>query len=204
MSHQAQRRVRRDANRNRDADRLEPALGRLPKAVARPRLVVLIGLPGSGKSYFARQLARRYPAAVLDSDALRAVLFGAPQHTEREHARLFPAVQAVIRRLLARGVPVILDATNLKEANRRPLYALAAEAGARLVIVRLRAPYAVMRERLARRSAARDPRDRSTADLAVLEKMRHDYQRPRRRYFTIDTTQDWTAVLDKIVARLQS
>ena len=204
MTDKDKRRARIDAIRNRDADRLETSLGRLPKPVARPGLVILIGLPGSGKSHFARQLAKRYPAAILDSDALRGVLFASPQHTEQEHGRLFPAIHVLTRRLLERGVPVIQDATNLKEANRRPLYRLAEETGARLVLVRLRAPLAIVRWRLEGRTQGLDPRDRSTADLAVLEKMRHDYQRPKRAYFVIDTMKDWGGVLDKIVVRLQS
>jgi predicted kinase len=195
---------RMNAIRNRDADRLESSLGRLPKRSRRPGLVVLIGLPGSGKSYFARQLARHFPAAVLDIDALRQALIAEPQHTEKEHGRLFPAVHVLSRRLLDRGASVIMDATNLKEANRRPLYRLAEEAGARLVIVRVRAPISLVRRRLGGRVDGRDPLNRSTADLAVLEKMRHDYQRPRRRYFVADTSRDVGPVLDKIVARLQS
>lgn len=199
------RRLKRlDAIRKRDAGLLEASLGRIPKAVQGPSLVILIGLPGSGKSHFARQLLKRYPAAILDSDALRGVLYESPQHTARENARLFPAIHVLTRRLLERGVPVVLDATNLKEANRKPLYRLAEEAGARLVIVRLRAPFAVMRARLAQRDAGRDPLDRSTAGLRVLEEMRHDYERPRRRYFVVDTAKDWGRVLDKIVALLQS
>ena len=200
----AKRSRRLAAIRNRDADRFEASLGGLPKPVRRPALVILIGLPGSGKSHFARRLAKRYPAAVLDSDALRGALYESPQHTDQENARLFPAIQVLTRRLLERSVPVLLDATNLKEANRKPLYRLAKEAGARLVIVRLRAPFAVMRARLAERDAARDPLDRSTAGLRVLERMRRDYQRPRRPYFVVDTSKDSRQVLDKIVALLQS
>jgi len=195
---------RREAIRKRDADKLEASLGGLPKVVRRPAVVVLIGLPGSGKSHFARRLAGRYPAAILDSDALRGVLFKSPQHTPQEHARLFPPIRVLARRLLDRGLPVVLDATNLKEANRKPLYRLATDAGARLVIVRLRAPFAVMRQRLAKRDAARSPLDRSTAGLSVLERMRRDYQRPRRPYFVVDTSGDARDVLDKIVALLQS
>ncbi|MCH7488898.1 MAG: ATP-binding protein [Chloroflexi bacterium] len=200
----AKRSGRLDAARSRDADRLEASLGRLPKVRRRPALIILIGLPGSGKSHFARQLAKRHPAAILDSDALRGVLYKSPQHTDQENARLFPAIQLLTRRLLDRRVAVLLDATNLKEAHRKPSYRLAKEAGARLVIVRLRAPFAVMRERLARRDAARNPLDRSTADLRVLERMRRDYQRPRRPYFVVDTSEDVRHDLDKIVALLQS
>ena len=200
----AKRSGRLDAARSRAADRLEVSLGRLPKVRRRPALIILIGLPGSGKSHFARQLAKRHPAAILDSDALRGVLYKSPQHTDQENARLFPAIQLLTRRLLDRRVAVLQDATNLKEAHRKPSYRLAKEAGARLVIVRLRAPFAVMRERLARRDAARDRLDRSTADLRVLERMRRDYQRPRRPYFVVDTSQDVRHDLDKIVALLQS
>lgn len=201
---EAKRARRLDAARGRDAGRLEASLGGLPKAVRRPALVILIGLPGSGKSHFARHLAKRYPAAILDSDALRSVLYESPQHTDQENARLFPAIQVLARRLLDRGVPVLLDATNLKEAHRKPSDRLARDAGARLVIVRLRAPFAVMRERLAKRDAARSPLDRSTAGLLVLERMRRDYQRPRRPYFVVDTSQNSRHVLDKIAALLQS
>lgn len=200
----AKRSKRLDAIRKRDADRLESSLGRLPKAMRRLALVVLIGLPGSGKSHFARLLVKRYPAAILDSDALRSVLYESPQHTAQEHARLFPAMRVLTRRLLDRGVPVVLDATNLKEANRKLSYRLARDAGARLVVVRLRAPFAVMRERLAKRDTARNPLDRSTADLLVLERMRRDYQRPTRPYIVVDTSKDARQVLDKIVALLQS
>ena len=201
---EAKRAKRLAAVRGRDAGRLEASLGGLPKAVRRPALVILIGLPGSGKSHFARHLAKRYPAAILDSDALRSVLYESPQHTDQENARLFPAIQVLARRLLDRGVSVLLDATNLKGAHRKPSYRLAREAGARLVIVRLRAPFAVMRERLAKRDAARSPLDRSTAGLLVLERMRRDYQRPRRPYFVVDTSQNSRHVLDKIAALLQS
>jgi adenylylsulfate kinase len=38
-------------------------------------IVMMAGLPGTGKSTLARALAKRLPGAVLDKDAIRAVLF---------------------------------------------------------------------------------------------------------------------------------
>ena len=190
--------------RQRDADALEAALGKLPKPSPKPALVVLVGLPGSGKSYFARELARRHPFAVLDSDALRQSLFRNPRHTLAEHARLFPAQHLLLERLLARGISAIADATNLKEANRRPLYELAQRHGAELLIVRLAAPAAVIRARLKDRTQAPHPEDRSTADLDVFRAMRQTAERVRRPHVNVDTSRDIGPALDNIVRQLQS
>jgi len=183
---------------------MEVALRRLPTRSKAPRVVVLVGLPGSGKSYLARAVAKRVPAVVLDSDALRAVLFGEPKHTKKEHARLFPALHVLMERLLERGNTIIVDATNLKEANRRPYYKIAQKHRAPVVLVRTWAPWPVVKERLLSRSEARDADDRSTATVEVYEEMRSDSERLRKKHVSVDTSRDIGPAVDRIVSLLQS
>ncbi len=192
------------STRERDVRRIEEALGPLPAAAAAPALVVLTGLPGAGKSHLAGEIAQRYPLAVLNSDGLRAALFSRPQHSDQENARLFPAIHAVLDRLLVRGVSAALDATNLREAHRRPLYRLAGKRGARLVIVQVTAPDEVAKERLRRRRRGETPWDISEAGPEVYDKMRAEVEPVRRPHLVVDTSQDIAPALDKIVAALQA
>src|SRR6266481_663135 len=49
-------------------------------------IVIMAGLPGTGKSTLARALAQRLPGAVFDKDAIRAALFQ-PAHIEYSQAQ---------------------------------------------------------------------------------------------------------------------
>src|SRR5258708_1848329 len=60
-----------------------PAVRALAEAL--PMIVIMAGLPGTGKSTLARALSQCLPAAVLDKDSIRASLF---QPAYVEYSRL--------------------------------------------------------------------------------------------------------------------
>ena len=139
-------------------------------------LVLLSGLPGSGKTTFAARLASQLDAGVLESDRVRLELFPRRRYTRKENAAVFATVRERAEGVLADGRDVIVDATNLRGWERSGFLELAAgqgarvvavRQGARVVAVRLTAPDAVLRERLT------GPREgASEADVRVYERMR--------------------------------
>jgi len=181
-----------------DAHRLAAGLGVLPEPVLRPTLIVLSGLPGTGKTYFCQKLVARLPFVVLESDALRKTLFPTPTYAAEESTRLFQAVHHLIEDLLRKGIPIILDATNLSERHRERLYNIAERLNAKLILVRLKAPPEVVHERLKARAAGKD-KTLSDADWEVFQRMQPTMERIRRQHFAVDTSRDITPVLDKIV-----
>lgn len=180
-----------------DVERLSESLGQLPEPVAEPALIVVSGLPGTGKTYFCNRLAERLPSVVLESDVLRKTLFSPPVYSAKESSQLFRAIHRLIERLLVKGIPVILDATNLSERNREYLYSIADRLDVKLVLVRVEAPPEIVRQRLEARREKSD--NNSDADWAIYRRMKYSVQRIRRNHYAVDTSRDITPVLDKIV-----
>jgi len=186
-----------------DVRTLEASLGPLPQPQENPALVLVSGLPGSGKSHFTRELCRRHPMARLESDALRKALFHRPSHSADESARLFVACHALLDSLLARGVPAVLDATNLREVHRRPLYRIAGRRKAKLLLVEVQAPPEVVKRRLEARLRGENPWDRSEAGAAVYERMREQAEPIERPHIAVNTAEDIGPSLDLLVRELQ-
>ena len=184
-----------------DVQRLTESLGQLPEPVAEPMFIAVSGLPGTGKSYFCNQLAKRLPLVILESDALRKALFSSPSYNPQESSHLFRAVHLLIERLLKRGVSLILDATNLSERYREYLYSIADHLGVKLVLVRVEAPPQIVYERLKSRQG--NSQDKSDADWTVYQKMKSSVQHIRRNHYAVDTSRDITPVLDKIAREVR-
>ena len=182
-----------------DVERLRGSLNGLPPPQVEPPLIVVSGLPGTGKSFLCRKVAEKSPFLILPSDALRKVLFPTPQYNEQENKRLFSACHVLIEELLKKGTPVIFDATNLLEHHREYLYRAAERAGAKLILVWVEAPPEVVRQRLIARERTPVPERDSQAGWEVYNKMKPRREKISRNHLVVDTSQDITAAVDKII-----
>jgi predicted kinase len=162
-------------------------------------MVLLSGVPGSGKSTFARALAAGAGATVIESDAVRRGMFPRPVHDRRENRSVFAAVHQQLARGLRSGRRVVVDATNLIEAERSLAYEVAEAAGARTVVVRTTAPAALLRRRVEERARGRD----DVPGVRVLERMRRMRQPIRRPHFVVDTTGDTSAALAAVTREIE-
>ncbi|MET0867050.1 MAG: AAA family ATPase [Pseudorhodoplanes sp.] len=145
-----------------------------------PLLVAVGGLSGTGKSVLARGLAPRLlpspGAVVLRSDVMRKRLFGVgeteklPQEAYQPEVtgRIYSALAAQARRILAAGQCAVVDAVFAKDDERREIAALAKAAGLGFRGLFLTADLAT---RIARVGARVN--DASDADEQVVRKQAH-------------------------------
>ena len=148
------------------------------RAIA-PSLVLMHGFSGSGKTRVSGELMAALPAIRLRSDIERKRLFDLAETAssksdveqgiysgsadERVYTRLFQLAGEI----LDSRHSVILDATFLDARRREEALSIAESAGCRAFIVDVRAPEAVLRERLAKR--AHSNAEASEANVPVLE-----------------------------------
>jgi len=127
------------------------------------RIVLLVGLPGSGKSTYLERLGVK----ALSSDAIRGLL--ADDETDQSiHREVFATLRYLLRRRLALSRPVTyLDATHLTVRERRPYVKMGQLYGCAVEAVFFDVPLEVCRERNRgrRRMVPEDVLERMAAKL---------------------------------------
>lgn len=111
------------------------------------RVIVLVGLPASGKSTWAEAQG----ITVLSSDAVRALLSD-DETNQQIHDEVFATMRYLLRkRLRLRAPATVVDATNLLPVHRKPWIKLAKSLGAEVEAVYFDTPV----EECQRRNASR-------------------------------------------------
>ena len=122
-------------------------------------IVMLAGLPGTGKSSIARELARALPAVIVDKDQIRAALFPAARityTTEQDDFCLRVMLQTATYLLRQQpDEPVILDGRTFSRTYQVQLIEqYATELDVPLVIIECICSDETARQRLERDAAA--------------------------------------------------
>jgi len=117
------------------------------KQAGRPRVVVLVGLPGSGKSTYLQRLG----VTGLSSDTVR-LLLSDDVTNQNIHRRVFATLRYLLKRRLELGRSVTyIDATHLTPWERRPYVKMGQLYDCRVEALFFDAPLETCRERNRRR-----------------------------------------------------
>lgn len=102
---------------------------------SKPFLLLLYGLPGSGKTYFARQFVESVQAAHLEQDRIRYELFEQPKFTKQENYALSRIMDYMATEFLNAGISVVMDMNAMRISQRRILRERARQSKAATLVV---------------------------------------------------------------------
>ena len=83
----------------------------------KPTLIMLVGLPASGKSTFAEQFAEKNNFDIVSSDKIRGMLYG-DESIQGDSEEVFGTVHDEIFDNLYHGINTIYDACNIHKHHR--------------------------------------------------------------------------------------
>lgn len=133
-------------------------------------LIMVMGLPGSGKTYFAKALAVRIGALHFNSDRIRKELSTEPGYSPEERILIYKTMYSRVCESLSQGKNVIVDATFSKKSYRSPYLNWAKEHELPVSIMILEASEQTTMDRVSKK------RPDSDADFAVYQVIKAQYE----------------------------
>ena len=133
------------------------------------KLFVIIGLPGSGKSFEARKIAEEETAIIVSSDAIRKEING-DENDQNNGGKVFEIAKKRLKEALTEGRNVIMDSTNISCKRRIALLEEMKKYATESIAVLMATPFEMCVER-------QNLRERKV-DVEVITRMYHNFQVP--------------------------
>lgn len=152
-------------------------------------LLLMVGLPGAGKSYVVEKLRELVPFDVITTDRVRLHVRSQPTYTAAEMAYTYEVCYGLVSRRLERGLRVVFDGSNYLAARRQRLLAIAQRHSSAVAVCQVQASEVVTRQRLTKRlEGERRNGDWSDAGWSVYQWMVEVQEPVAVPHLTLDTT----------------
>lgn len=90
--------------------------------VSTPECMILMGLPGTGKSFVSKYLHKKYGYTVLSWENITYALFGTTSCTPEQYREAYSVLHYLACELLQENYKIVIDGTNLRYIHRKQIY----------------------------------------------------------------------------------
>lgn len=144
-------------------------------------IVVVTGLPGSGKSFFASRLATAIHADYISSDKLRKKMIERRTYSTEEKGLVYDEMLRQVHEALRQNKSLVLDATFYK-AEIRNKFKEKIKESATVVFIEIIAGETLIKERL------QSPREDSEADFKVYTIIQQQWEPIKEQHLILQST----------------
>lgn len=157
-------------------------------------IVLICGLPGTGKTFLSNKLSKYINSTVLSTDKIRKELIQKPTYTPWERALIYDVLFLLARYLHSSGINCILDGTFNMEKSRREVKDLLNLPNDQFYIIECICPEDLIITRLLLRKD-----DYSDATVSIYLKMKKIYEPVKQKHISINTSKPLNRNIDRIL-----
>ncbi|MDX1371160.1 MAG: AAA family ATPase [Nitrososphaeraceae archaeon] len=162
-------------------------------------IIIICGLPGTGKSFLANTLSKRINAVVLSTDKIRKELLHKPRYSLWERSLIYDLMYLIAKYLNSAGINCILDGTFNQQRSRDEVMKKLNLKKKDLFIIECTCPEDIIMSRLMDRK-----NDFSDANPSIYFKMKQIYEKVVENHLTIDTSKSLQNNLANIMEFISS
>ena len=157
-------------------------------------IVLICGLPGTGKTFLSNKLSQYINSTVLSTDKIRKELIQKPTYTPWERALIYDVLFLLAKYLHSSGINCILDGTFNMEKSRREIKDLLNLSNDQFYIIECICPEDLIITRLLLRKD-----DYSDATVSIYLKMKKIYEPVKQKHMSINTSKPIDKNIDRIL-----
>lgn len=163
------------------------------------KLILVCGLPGSGKTTVSRKIARRTGSHIFNTDTLRKEMFTEPTYSEEEKKMVYDLLFSITEKFLKSAKNVVLDGTFYKKELRDRVRELAKRNESEFHMVKVVCDEGTIRERMEKRKRKKSFSD---ADYGVYKKVKSKFEPLRGRHHVIESGKNEDAQIRRLVKKI--
>lgn len=104
-------------------------------SIAKPLVIMIVGLPGAGKSYFAKQFADTFSVPLISNEDIRAELFTNPTFNKDENLIVGRIQDLMLEQMLKSKSSILMDLGSSTKQNRAKIAQIANQAKFETLVV---------------------------------------------------------------------
>ena len=147
-------------------------------------IIIVFGLPGSGKSYFATKLAKKLQVKYVSSDVIRNQLFVVKKYSQKEKKKVYLEMIREMKKAFQHKESIVLDATFYEKSIRNMFCEAAKEFGHSIIFIEVWANQKIILERL------KVKRQYSDADYSVYLHIKEVFEPMEKEHLILQSTQE--------------
>jgi predicted kinase len=171
----------------------------------KPLAIVMMGVPGAGKTFFARQLANSLNIGYISEDRIRFDIYESPRFTTEEQAVVRRVMGYMIEELSRVKKHIVLDGRFLNAGERQKVHQVMATAGYQVLTVWVQTEEELARRRASKRDK-RKPDDKYNDPVPAVEfnsiKLKLEKPQEKEDFSVVSGKHTFKSQLDTVLKRI--